>query len=967
MQQMKRLLSLLLTIVLLLGVLPVQAWATEEAGCAHTYEAVITEPTCVQGGFTTYTCTQCGDTYTADETDPTGNCVRIPVEQVDATCQTPGTAAHYKCENCAALYLDEAGTQIVNDEAVLVIPLGSCRLVLVEQVDATCTAPGTAAHYACAVCGALYWDEQGQEPIENAAQLKLRQRPHSFGPWQIVTEPAPETPGLQQRVCRNCGDIRTRTTDALAIGLSTPALTVRTSAASGKPALSWKSVENATGYWIYLVDTETGERSFLTQTSALTYTYQDAVPGEAYAFCMAAVSSSKCSEISATKSVLCKCAQPVIAIHSEPVSGKPIVSWDPVEGTKSYILYRSASSSESFKVLTETTELTATDDSAVPNKTYYYRMVAVGEAENTDSAYSKTVKHICTCAQPVVTTESGSSGGIRVKWEKVAGAKFYYVYRSDSADGTYTQLTKTTSTSYTDTKAPKNQVSFYKVKASGSNAASTGAFSEAVSAMNHTFGPWLTVVPSTPDAEGTKERTCTVCGHTETGSVAPLKTKLTAPVPTITAEVVSGKPTLRWKAVNNASEYWIYLWDGQEQTFVGATETRSYVYEAAVPGTTYTFVVRAVNSTSCSPLSEAVEALCKCQAPEPTIHADPESGVQTMVWEKSEGAASYRIYRSVVQKTDYALIDTTETATWTVTDETPGVQYYYVVQAQHGEMEAADSILSAVCCNETVSEFTIHAGQISEKCNKIVWKKLPGAKKYIVYRSDSADGEFKKLATVKKLDYVDLKVSNGSLWYYRVEAVLAEGSCVSNVQAADGPSQVPVKIYISPSCQTENVYAYGKTTEAKECRKIGQLTVQALQRCGFAAITNVTDDMDERMEESNVWGADLHVPIHSNAFNKSAMGTQIYHDGVSGSVSKKASAAIFNVLAPLSPGSGGDFMRANPGLYEIRMSDAPTAYIEVAFHDTVTEAKWIINNKIKIAEAICKGICNLYGVTYIPG
>ena len=38
---------------------------------AHSYEAVLTEPTCVAKGYTTYTCS-CGDSYTADEVEPTG-------------------------------------------------------------------------------------------------------------------------------------------------------------------------------------------------------------------------------------------------------------------------------------------------------------------------------------------------------------------------------------------------------------------------------------------------------------------------------------------------------------------------------------------------------------------------------------------------------------------------------------------------------------------------------------------------------------------------------------------------------------------------------------------------------------------------------------------------------------------------------------------------------------------------------
>lgn len=39
---------------------------------AHDYNAVVTEPTAVQGGYTTYTCVRCGDSYVADETEATG-------------------------------------------------------------------------------------------------------------------------------------------------------------------------------------------------------------------------------------------------------------------------------------------------------------------------------------------------------------------------------------------------------------------------------------------------------------------------------------------------------------------------------------------------------------------------------------------------------------------------------------------------------------------------------------------------------------------------------------------------------------------------------------------------------------------------------------------------------------------------------------------------------------------------------
>jgi glutamine amidotransferase-like uncharacterized protein len=129
------------------------------------------------------------------------------------------------------------------------------------------------------------------------------------------------------------------------------------------------------------------------------------------------------------------------------------------------------------------------------------------------------------------------------------------------------------------------------------------------------------------------------------------------------------------------------------------------------------------------------------------------------------------------------------------------------------------------------------------------------------------------------------------------------------------------------------------------------------------AKTNVTDEMEARVAESNAWGADLHVAIHTNAFNGQVQGTRIFSYDTSGE-GYKACKAVMATLAPITPGES-DNIKAWPGLYEVGHSDAPTVYIEVAFHDNKEEATWIIDNTEQIGEAICKGICNYYGISYV--
>lgn len=171
------------------------------------------------------------------------------------------------------------------------------------------------------------------------------------------------------------------------------------------------------------------------------------------------------------------------------------------------------------------------------------------------------------------------------------------------------------------------------------------------------------------------------------------------------------------------------------------------------------------------------------------------------------------------------------------------------------------------------------------------------------------------------------------------------------------------KIYISPSDQVKNAYAAGNTTEAIQCRKIALRLAEALERCGCMAATNVTNGMVDRVNESNAWGADLHVCLHSNAFDGEVSGTRIFSYDLEGE-GYEAAKAIFARLAPITPGTSEN-IKPYPALYEVRNSNAPCVYIEIDFHDVDAVALWIIENTQEIAEAICQGICDHYGVEYV--
>lgn len=171
------------------------------------------------------------------------------------------------------------------------------------------------------------------------------------------------------------------------------------------------------------------------------------------------------------------------------------------------------------------------------------------------------------------------------------------------------------------------------------------------------------------------------------------------------------------------------------------------------------------------------------------------------------------------------------------------------------------------------------------------------------------------------------------------------------------------KIFLSPSNQTGNKYAWGNTNEAAECGKMAAAAEKALLRCGFEVKTMQWETMQIRCRESDAWGADLHIPIHTNAFDGKVTGTRTMVYAKKGEA-YEAAKDIHGELAPITPGTSEN-ISSHPELYELNTPKAPAVYLEVDFHDNEKVAKWLTENPETIGEAICKGVCKHFGTAYI--
>ncbi len=163
----------------------------------------------------------------------------------------------------------------------------------------------------------------------------------------------------------------------------------------------------------------------------------------------------------------------------------------------------------------------------------------------------------------------------------------------------------------------------------------------------------------------------------------------------LTATAGTGQVNLSWTASTSATSYNVLrsTTSGGPYTQTGAPATTSYVDTSVTNGTTYYYVVTAVNTAGQSGDSNQASATPTATAPAaPTgLTASAGTGQVSLSWNTSSGAASYNVLRGTVSGGPYTQIGTSTTAGYLDTAVTNGTTYYYVVTAVNGGGQSGDS------------------------------------------------------------------------------------------------------------------------------------------------------------------------------------------------------------------------------------------------------------------------------------
>ena len=182
-----------------------------------------------------------------------------------------------------------------------------------------------------------------------------------------------------------------------------------------------------------------------------------------------------------------------------------------------------------------------------------------------------------------------------------------------------------------------------------------------------------------------------------------------------------------------------------------------------------------------------------------------------------------------------------------------------------------------------------------------------------------------------------------------------------------------MKIYLSPSKQTANLYAAGNTNEQTQCNLIAAAAEKALLRCGFEVKKAPEgQEIEESVRQSNDWGADLHLPIHTNAGG--GRGCVVF-------ISLRSDDRLAIALPIYEEIDAITLYRSVYGVrekqfYEIRNSNAICAYVECEFHDeqgaltgVVTTAGDTLPCDLLIGATGFAGcednVCRAFGVEYV--
>jgi hypothetical protein len=172
-----------------------------------------------------------------------------------------------------------------------------------------------------------------------------------------------------------------------------------------------------------------------------------------------------------------------------------------------------------------------------------------------------------------------------------------------------------------------------------------------------------------------------------------------------------------------------------------------------------------------------------------------------LTWTASSGSTSYHVKRATSSGGPYTQVGSPMSTSYTDTGLTNGTRYFYVVSALNSTGESADS--SEVSSTPAASIPAAPTGLSATPGNQQVtlgWTASSGASTYHVKRATNSGGPYTQVGSSTSTSYPDTGLTNGTVYYYVVSAVNANGESANSSQVSAMPSTAPnVTITVDPA------------------------------------------------------------------------------------------------------------------------------------------------------------------------
>jgi fibronectin type 3 domain-containing protein len=291
----------------------------------------------------------------------------------------------------------------------------------------------------------------------------------------------------------------------------------------------------------------------------------------------------------------------------------------------------------------------------------------------------------------------------------------------------------------------------------------------------------------------------------------------------LTASPGNAQVTLNWGASTGATSYNVKrstTSGGPYTTIATGVTATSFTNTGLTNGTTYHFVVSAVNSFGESGNSNQASAtpIGTPTPPSPPtgVTATPGNAQVTLNWNASTGATSYNVKRSTTSGGPYTTIATGVTATsFTNTGLTNGTTYFFVVSAVNSAGESANSGQVPATPQQALppapTGLTASPGNAQVTLN---WNASSGATSYNVKRSTTSGGPYTTIATgVTATSFTNTGLTNGTTYFFVVSAVNSAGQSGNSNQASATPTPPSTgDIFVAPNGTDSNPGTIGAPT-----------------------------------------------------------------------------------------------------------------------------------------------------------